>query len=492
MCETCYERGYDDFPKWVGSVPHVNDYNLGFQARQREEGYDAECVDERDFCQKCFDRGYEDAQSEYWAPPSTRVRGHRESYEIGYNKDKNDAYIREQEDLQNRLEEERAILESQRMYERAPKAKGFLGWVDDILNAFGINRYNDYLKYILTKFLVVGISIGVALALALWIALIIISAAILNLGVLGLLFAFILAEGNRKNRIYLGVSIIGIIYILLDYNNGWISENINSFPTLKGMIFYLNVVAGLVSVYFTITQYYFSSSSILPLEKKNLAVIGTLCLLGLSIIGFQKYHDDKTVFGYNISQASLFSGLNSESEVLLTPDTSVIAIKKENSSGEDVIENKPEPAKAVNQIAEQSGKDRVTLPQKAEVSTNVVNIKKANSNHEKIIHQLFSYDDARDESKISSIYSDKVKDFWHLNKPSKEQILSSYKSRWKRQVTSKNIIEHMTKIDDDTYKIQVKYQYVKVKDKSTYNVTSDIVVKFDENNKIVSVNGTQH
>lgn len=491
MCETCYERGYDDFPKWVGSVPHVNDYNLGFQARQREEGYDAECVDERDFCQKCFDRGYEDAQSEYWAPPSTRVRGHRESYEIGYNKDKNDAYIREQEDLQNRLEEERAILESQRMYERAPKAKGFLGWVDDILNAFGINRYNDYLKYILTKFLVVGISMGVALALALWIALIIISAAILNLGVLGLLFAFILAEGNGKNRIYLGVSIIGIIYILLDYNNGWISENLNSFPTLKGMIFYLNVVAGLVSVYFTITQYYFSNSSIL-LEKKNLAVIGTLCILGLSIIGFQKYHDDKTVFGYNISQATFLSGFNNEEDIPSKDETSISSIKEETPTNEDVAASAPAQDKVEYQNSESDKAVIESNTLKSDTPSKAKNTTPTKENNEKIINQLFNVDDMRDVDKIALLYSNNVQRFWHLKNPSKEQIIELYKTRWKKQVSSKNSIERVTKIDEDTYEVIINYRYISTKDNAPYNVKSTITLKFGVNGKIESVIGKQN
>ena len=490
MCDTCYQRGYEDFPKWVGSVPHQDDYERGFQARQKEEGYDAECVDERDFCQKCFDRGYEDAQSEYWSPPSTQVRGHRESYEIGYYKDKNDAYKREQEDLQNRMAEEQALLESQRMYERSPKSKGFIGYVDDFLNAIGINRYNDYLKYILSKFLVIGISIGLALALALWIALILISATLLNLGLLGLLFAFILAEGNRRNQFYLGISIIGIIYILFDYNNGWISDNLSTFPTLKWVIFYLNVLSGLVAIYFMIAQNYFSNNSFLPIDNRKIVVLGSLTILGLTIFGLQKYHDDKTFFGYNISQATSQSSINSS--IPASDQAPNILKNEEKLANEGDAASTAQHAEDENQRAE---------TKKAKIPSNVASsptpskvkyVTPPKENREEIIRQLLSVDDERDETKLASFYSDNVETFWHLTKPTKEQILSLYKSRWKRQLSSINKIENITKINDATYKIDLNYQYTKVGDMASHNVKSAIVIKFDGLGKIISVIGKQN
>jgi hypothetical protein len=48
MCQTCYDRGYKDYPNWVGSAPHPEYYQKGFNAHQAETGeagHYAESVD---------------------------------------------------------------------------------------------------------------------------------------------------------------------------------------------------------------------------------------------------------------------------------------------------------------------------------------------------------------------------------------------------------------------------------------------------------------
>jgi hypothetical protein len=84
MCNECFQRGYNDFPKWVGSEEHPDSYRNGFETRQKEEGYNAVRVDDREFCQKCYDRGVYDAQRDVYSPPTTDSSGHRESYDKGY------------------------------------------------------------------------------------------------------------------------------------------------------------------------------------------------------------------------------------------------------------------------------------------------------------------------------------------------------------------------------------------------------------------------
>ena len=82
MCNTCYRRGYNDYPKWVGSEHH-DSYKKGFEARQQEIGGSHGPVESVDFCPRCYSRGKHDGKKGVWAPPE-QGGGHYQSYEKGY------------------------------------------------------------------------------------------------------------------------------------------------------------------------------------------------------------------------------------------------------------------------------------------------------------------------------------------------------------------------------------------------------------------------
>lgn len=87
MCQTCYDRGYNDYPKWVGSTQHPDSYRNGWDKRKSETGGSSNYAPSTDFCQKCYDRGCYDAGKGTWAPPDTHG-GHFESYKKGYSNGK--------------------------------------------------------------------------------------------------------------------------------------------------------------------------------------------------------------------------------------------------------------------------------------------------------------------------------------------------------------------------------------------------------------------
>ena len=84
MCQTCYNRGYNDYPEYLSfELEHKVDYIDGYKQKQYELlGPDE--AQEVDFCQKCHDNGTNNAKIGIWAPPYTQVKGHMESYEKGY------------------------------------------------------------------------------------------------------------------------------------------------------------------------------------------------------------------------------------------------------------------------------------------------------------------------------------------------------------------------------------------------------------------------
>lgn len=84
MCETCYDRGYNDYPHNLGSAKHPKEYEKGYTQRQSEVNESPCYLYETDFCDKCYSRGKYDYQQNCWSPPTNSAAGHFESYEKGY------------------------------------------------------------------------------------------------------------------------------------------------------------------------------------------------------------------------------------------------------------------------------------------------------------------------------------------------------------------------------------------------------------------------
>lgn len=97
MCQTCYDRGYHDFPNYVGSAEHPRDYDEGYGKKASELGIDPEELRETDHCEKCFQRGKYDNANDIWSPPTNSARGHYDSYSEGYNYGKTNEEINQAE-----------------------------------------------------------------------------------------------------------------------------------------------------------------------------------------------------------------------------------------------------------------------------------------------------------------------------------------------------------------------------------------------------------
>ena len=84
MCQNCFNRGYNDYPAYTGSIiEHKVDYIEGYKKKQYEI-LDADNERNTNYCKRCFENGIRNAQIGLWAPPLTNARGHYESYEKGY------------------------------------------------------------------------------------------------------------------------------------------------------------------------------------------------------------------------------------------------------------------------------------------------------------------------------------------------------------------------------------------------------------------------
>ena len=147
-------------------------------------------------------------------------------------------------------------------------------------------------------------------------------------------------------KFILPLSILGSIFIVLDYNNGWFTKslvtNVSFFQGAIPIFFYLNIIAGLVAAYFLIRNLLNEknpqSEGEVELSKRNMIIMGCLLLAGGLTIGFQKYFDsreNKVIQSVDV--------LNSEIE---TPQTAV-------TNNEQSPANESEAAKVV-QTTQQS------------------------------------------------------------------------------------------------------------------------------------------
>ena len=84
MCNTCYDRGYNDYPEYHGStIEHKIEYIDGYKKKQYEI-LESDQEEDVTFCKKCFENGVRNSRVGIWAPPLTEKSGHFDSYEKGY------------------------------------------------------------------------------------------------------------------------------------------------------------------------------------------------------------------------------------------------------------------------------------------------------------------------------------------------------------------------------------------------------------------------
>jgi len=133
---------------------------------------------------------------------------------------------------------------------------------------------------------------------------------LINCALISLVAGFFWYKG--KNYLF-WLSLAGTIFILFDYNKGWLTKtlvtNVSFFGGFIPFFLYINIAAGLIASYFLIRD--FMNERYPPLagneefSKRNIIIMASLLALGCTVIGLQRYTDSKTVAGYdNTSQVT--------------------------------------------------------------------------------------------------------------------------------------------------------------------------------------------
>lgn len=166
--------------------------------------------------------------------------------------------------------------------------------------------------------------------------------ALINMSVIALIAGLIKWEWNK----YLfPLSILGAIYIILDYNNGWSTKalvsNVDFFSDFIPAFYYLNIATGLIAAYFLIRNFLNDKYGVAESEfsKRNLIAISSLLAIGGLIIGLQIYFDSHPQYAARLTgSTSQNSSINGNEQmysgywVLVSGGTHPITGKKLNNS----------------------------------------------------------------------------------------------------------------------------------------------------------------
>ncbi|MBK8329468.1 MAG: hypothetical protein IPL09_08350 [Bacteroidetes bacterium] len=423
MCQTCFNRGYDDYPKFIGSAEHLEDYQKGFNKRQQEDGGSAECIYETDFCDKCFQRGKSDYQANIYTPPTTK-RGHKESYDEGYN------YVdsKREKQKQEMMAEQDYNERQRRLNKKSTKEE---------------NTMNEFLAKIIVGGLVI---IGL-----LWVVIMVaLPLIVINISIISLIAALFF----RRNwqTFLLPLSVLGAIFGIIDFNNGLFTLALaESVPFLESFIpifFYLNIASGLMALYFLLDMLFLKPRQKEGIsfmnDKKRLITISSIALLGITTILLQRLIFDKNIYKTasnadqlrNTNAAS--SGNSTQSNVQITP------YRMNDNNYDEVCENS--------------------------------------------IRNLIQAEDNRDFTTIYSYISPNIERYWDAVSPSQEELYKKYTAVWNRLESSSNTINEINKIDNNTFDLHNTFTYTGKNTHETKSINSVVRFKFDADGKIIFIN----
>jgi curved DNA-binding protein CbpA len=106
-----------------------------------------------------------------------------------------------------------------------------------------------------------------------------------------------------------------------------------------------------------------------------------------------------------------------------------------------------------------------------------------------IIVDFINAEDTRNFFVISHYLSGRMERYWDLVQPTITQIYNRYRHVWNITAYSKNTIKHIDKINDTTYFVFTTFEYEGNKRHIVKTQESRLTFVFDQNNKIVQING---
>jgi len=111
--------------------------------------------------------------------------------------------------------------------------------------------------------------------------------------------------------------------------------------------------------------------------------------------------------------------------------------------------------------------------------------------HSEIIKNLLIAEENRDFKKIYSHFSTNMSRYWDLDNPSYNNLKKRYEYIWGFTKNSKNYVEKIEKISDNTYDLYTKFEYYNLNKKNTFSTNSIIRYVFGSDRKIIKTYGLE-
>ncbi len=100
------------------------------------------------------------------------------------------------------------------------------------------------------------------------------------------------------------------------------------------------------------------------------------------------------------------------------------------------------------------------------------------------IRMFINTEDERDFDEVYTYYSTNLKRYWSMKNPTYSKLKIQYEGAWNSTSYSKNHIDKIVKIDDNTYDLYTRFEYFRIKKGVTKTTESQLRFVFDTNGKI--------
>jgi hypothetical protein len=103
------------------------------------------------------------------------------------------------------------------------------------------------------------------------------------------------------------------------------------------------------------------------------------------------------------------------------------------------------------------------------------------------IRSYINAEDSRDTVTLNTILADTITNYWKIENPTKQKIVTFYKDYWTKNKYAKNSIQSITVIAKNTYTVKTFFEVQRIQADTALHFESVIVYKLNEANKIVYV-----
>ncbi len=103
------------------------------------------------------------------------------------------------------------------------------------------------------------------------------------------------------------------------------------------------------------------------------------------------------------------------------------------------------------------------------------------------IRNYINAEDTRDSVVLKTLLADTITPYWKMENPTKQKIIGFYKDYWTKNKYSKNTIQSITHIAQNSYAVKTMFEVQRIQADTALHFESIIIYKLNESHKIVYV-----